>query len=88
MTIKAAHAIECSNVSDPKLKNMMENLSQITVDEKFLGSCAVNDEIAKQASWKDNVDEKIKSLLSEDYKELDDAFSDELLNGLSPYKIK
>ncbi len=87
LTIKAAHAIECSNVSDPKLKNMMENLSQITVDEKFLGSCAVNDEIAKQASWKDNVDEKIKSLLREDYEKLDDAFSDELLDGLSPTKL-
>jgi hypothetical protein len=62
MTIKAAQAIECSNVSDPKVKNMMENLSQITVDEKFLGSCAVNDEIAKQASWKDNVDKKIKRI--------------------------
>jgi hypothetical protein len=87
MTIKAAQAIECSNVSDPKVKNMMENLSQITVDEKFLGSCAVNDEIAKQASWKDNVDKKIKRIQRLDYEKLDDAFSDVLLNGQSPSKF-
>jgi hypothetical protein len=82
LSIRITHAIECSSVSDPKVKNMIEDLSQITVDEKFLGSCAVNDDIAKQASWKDNIDQKVKNIKLE-YERLDQLFTHLEVDGVT-----
>jgi hypothetical protein len=60
---------------------MIENLSHITVDEKFAGSCAVNEEIAKNASWKDQIDQKIQELQRTDYPELDQLFTHLVVDG-------
>ncbi len=80
LSIRITHAIECSSVSDPKVKNMVEDLSQITVDEKFAGSCAINEEIARNASWKDQIDKKIQRVQSLDYPELDQLFTHLVVN--------
>jgi|GEM_PF-5225495 len=80
--INLSHAIECSDL-DPKVKNLVDDVTNINVDQKFAGSCAVTDEMAKIATWKDHIDEKInkfQNLKLEDFANLNMAFDDELIN--------
>lgn len=79
--INLSHAIECSDL-DPKVKNLVEDVSNINVDQKFAGSCAVTDEMAKNATWKDHIDEKINKIVrNADYLNLDEAFNDVLIDA-------
>jgi hypothetical protein len=60
---------------------MVEDLSKITVDEKFAGSCAIDEEMAKNANWKDQIDKKVKGVQSLDYPELDQLFTHLAVDG-------
>jgi hypothetical protein len=61
--INLSHAVECSDL-DPKVKNLVDDVTNINVDQKFAGSCALTDEMAKIATWKDHIDEKVKRVQS------------------------
>ena len=41
---------------------MVDDVTNINLAQKFAGSCAIKDEMAKNATWKDHKDEKVNTV--------------------------